>query len=276
MAFIAKNPIVAPETNSPLVPPQNTRGIFPKDDGWYEIDDKGNVSKLVADEDGKGLSSNDYTDEEKAKLEGLQDGEFYAFNFNYLTEKNESLSGEVTNVVGRVADLERTTQESINQLWGNANTKEDLANKVTTLNSNSTDTQYPSAKATYDELVKKANTTDLGLQFVNLGYFSKTEDFDKLNIANNCYGCFEIRSDKWLNARLNASVSGDFKQGYNGNVLVDTLAPNITVYFIVRQGNTITKGEGSSETTSTQIFYSGDIYLRRITEKRGRSIEFEW
>lgn len=49
MAFIAKNPIVAPETNSPLVPPQNTRAIFPKDDGWYEIDDKGNVSKLVTD-----------------------------------------------------------------------------------------------------------------------------------------------------------------------------------------------------------------------------------
>ena len=46
MAFIAKNPIVAPETNSPPVPPQNTRGIFPKDDGWYEIDDKGNITKL--------------------------------------------------------------------------------------------------------------------------------------------------------------------------------------------------------------------------------------
>ena len=158
----------------------------------------------------------------------------------------------------------------------NTSSKEDSANKVTTLDSNSTDTQYPSAKAVYDELVKKANTTDLGLQFVNLGYLSETADFDKLDITYNCYGCFRIRSDIWLNARLNASVSGDFKQGYNGNVLVDTLAPNITVYFIVRQGNTITKGEGSSETTSTQIFYSGDIYLRRITEERGRSIEFEW
>ena len=54
MAFIAKNPMVAPETNSPLVPPQNTRAIFPKDDGWYEIDDNGNVSKLIAEEDAVG------------------------------------------------------------------------------------------------------------------------------------------------------------------------------------------------------------------------------
>ena len=121
MAFIAKNPIVAPETNSPPVPPQNTRGIFPKDDGWYEIDDKGNVRKLVADEDGKGLSSNDYTAEEKTKLSELPT----------KTELDTDLSG-----------------------------KEDTANKVTTLDSNVTDTQYPSAKAVYDELVKKLNTDE--------------------------------------------------------------------------------------------------------------------
>ena len=47
MAFIAKNPIVSPQTNSPPLPPPNTRGIFPKDDGWYEIDDNGNVRKLI-------------------------------------------------------------------------------------------------------------------------------------------------------------------------------------------------------------------------------------
>ena len=111
MAFIAKNPIVAPETNSPLVPPQNTRAIFPRDDGWYEIDDKGNVSKLVTDEYGKGLSTKDYTTEEKTKLSELPT----------KTELDTDLSG-----------------------------KEDTANKVTTLDSNATDTQYPSAKCVYD------------------------------------------------------------------------------------------------------------------------------
>ena len=39
----------------------------------------------------------------------------------------------------------------------NTSSKEDTANKVTTLDENSTDTQYPSAKASYDELVKKAD-----------------------------------------------------------------------------------------------------------------------
>ena len=111
MAFIAKNPIVAPETNSPLVPPQNTRAIFPKDDGWYEIDDKGNVSKLVTDEYGKGLSTNDYTTEEKTKLSELPT----------KTELDTDLSG-----------------------------KEDTANKTLVLDSNSTHHQYPSAKCVYD------------------------------------------------------------------------------------------------------------------------------
>lgn len=238
----------------------------------------GKVDKIT----GKGLSTNDYTDEEKEKLKGLS-------NYDDTEIKNE-IGGKVDKVQGKgLSSNDYTAEEktklselpSKTELDTDLSGKEDSANKVTTLDSNGTDTQYPSAKAVYDELVKKANATDLGLQFVNLGYLSETTDFDKLDITYNCYGCFRIRSDIWLNARLNASVSGDFKQGYNGNVLVDTLAPNITVYFIVRQGNTITKGAGSSETTSTQIFYSGDIYLRTIHKTSDRiikpgGIEIEW
>ena len=253
-------------------------GLSNYDDTEIKKDINDKVDKVT----GKGLSTNDFTDEDKTKLEGLQDGQYYTQNFNYLTEQDESLSRGVMKVEGRVADHERTTQESINQLWDKANTKEDSANKVTTLDNNSTDTQYPSAKATYGELVKKADIDDLGLQFVNLDYFSETADFDKLDIVKNCYGCFRIRSDRWLTAILNASVSGDFKQGYSGSILENMAAPTITVYFIVRQGNTITKGPGSSETTSTQIFYSGDVYIRTIHEtSSNETIEdggtiFEW
>lgn len=75
------------------------------------------VDKVV----GKGLSSNDYTAEEKTKLSELPT----------KTELDTDLSG-----------------------------KEDSANKVTTLDENSTDTQYPSAKAVYDELVKKLNADE--------------------------------------------------------------------------------------------------------------------
>lgn len=76
------------------------------------------LSNKVDKVTGKGLSSNDYTAEEKTKLSKLPT----------KTELDTDLSG-----------------------------KEDTANKVTTLNSNSTDTQYPSAKAVYDELVKKTD-----------------------------------------------------------------------------------------------------------------------
>lgn len=67
---------------------------------------------------GKDLSSNDYTTAEKNKLSELPS----------KTELDNDLSG-----------------------------KEDSANKITTLDKNSTDAQYPSAKCVYDELVKKAD-----------------------------------------------------------------------------------------------------------------------
>lgn len=47
MSFIAKNPISAAQiTSSPPTPTKGTRGIFAKEDGWYEIDDKGEITKL--------------------------------------------------------------------------------------------------------------------------------------------------------------------------------------------------------------------------------------
>ena len=84
------------------------------DDSEIKEEIGGKVDKVQ----GKGLSSNDYTAEEKTKLSELPT----------KTELDTDLSG-----------------------------KEDSANKVTTLDSNGTDTQYPSAKAVYDELVKKAD-----------------------------------------------------------------------------------------------------------------------
>ena len=87
------------------------------DDSEIKEEIGGKVDKVQ----GKGLSTNDYTTEEKTKLSELPS----------KTELNTDLSG-----------------------------KEDSANKVTTLDSNATDTQYPSAKATYDELVKKLNADE--------------------------------------------------------------------------------------------------------------------
>lgn len=50
MSFMATNPILVPKvTSSPSVPIKGTRGIFAKEDGWYDIDDDGVVSKLGSD-----------------------------------------------------------------------------------------------------------------------------------------------------------------------------------------------------------------------------------
>lgn len=70
MSFNAKNPISTPViVDTPSLPPNGTRGLFPMVDGWYEIDDAGNVQKIS----GGGASSNDYTTQEKNKLAKLPD-----------------------------------------------------------------------------------------------------------------------------------------------------------------------------------------------------------
>lgn len=47
MSFIAKNPLSLPEINyAPSTPLKGTRGLYPKEDGWYDIDDNGNVSGI--------------------------------------------------------------------------------------------------------------------------------------------------------------------------------------------------------------------------------------
>ena len=91
-----------------------------------------NVSK-VDKEDGKGLSANDFTDEDKETLDNSASYSDF-----------QSLLNEVHTLYGKLK-----------------NSKEDSANKVTTLDSNSTDEQYPSAKCVYDELDKKLDKTTI-------------------------------------------------------------------------------------------------------------------
>lgn len=47
MSFNVKNPLSAPMVRkSPPPPVDGARGLFPMEDGWYDIDDDGTVSKL--------------------------------------------------------------------------------------------------------------------------------------------------------------------------------------------------------------------------------------
>lgn len=47
MSFIAKNPLSLPKVKTrPHVPADGTRGLFPKEDGWYDINSDGVVTKI--------------------------------------------------------------------------------------------------------------------------------------------------------------------------------------------------------------------------------------
>ena len=52
MSFIAKNPLTIPKASkAPSAPIQGTRGLFAKEDGWYDIDDSGNERKIISEDD---------------------------------------------------------------------------------------------------------------------------------------------------------------------------------------------------------------------------------
>ena len=96
-----------------------------------EIDEK--VDKVV----GKVLSSNDFTDAFKTKLEGIE--------HNAQVNKIEEIriNNIPATITGKAVNLTPTLHDE---------TKEDVANKVTTISSESTNAQYPTAKCVYDNL----------------------------------------------------------------------------------------------------------------------------
>ena len=52
MAYLVKNPLIASKTGeNPPNTPKGMRGIFPKDDGWYDIDENGEITKIPTKED---------------------------------------------------------------------------------------------------------------------------------------------------------------------------------------------------------------------------------
>lgn len=124
---------------------------------YYDGKIKGRLANKVDKVDGKGLSTNDYTDDDKTKLTNIASGaqvnviESVSVNGTPQTVTNKSIditmptdTGDLTNNAGYITSAAITG-------------KEDTTNKTTTITSSSTDTQYPSAKATYTELNKKVD-----------------------------------------------------------------------------------------------------------------------
>ena len=89
---------------------------------------------------------------------------------------------EVREAIARALELSMNTQQSVAG-------KENVSNKVTSISSNSTDTQYPSAKATYNALSNKENVsnkvTSISSSSTNVQYPSAKSVYDALNGKEN-------------------------------------------------------------------------------------------
>lgn len=129
--------------------------------------------------EGKGLSTNDYTTEEKNKLAGLSnydDTEIKGLidqkadsddvptkvsqlqnDSGFITKEVDDLTNYRTSAIQDVIDSGKATTTQINNLQSQIDLKENTSNKVTSITASSTDTQYPSAKAVYDELNNKVD-----------------------------------------------------------------------------------------------------------------------
>ena len=182
MAYLIKNPLIANkiDTNPPPTP-TGMRGIFPKDDGWYDVDENGEVKKIPFDGEGGGSVEIDDTltvsgaaadskvtgealDKKVDKIDkyGLSRiigvGEVGSFQPDKRWTAIEMTDGSLAKIPAYASDLENDsgfiTEEDLTN-------KEDKSNKVTELSNTSTDAQYPSAKAVYDELDLKADNQNM-------------------------------------------------------------------------------------------------------------------
>lgn len=172
--------------------------IYPIPDKWVKeiIDTK--VDKV----DGKGLSTNDYDNTEKQNVAD-----------NTLARHTHSNKIALDNVSG--------TNTGDQDITG----KEDISNKVTSINSNSTDTQYPSAKCVYDNFsLKELSVTN---------YEIETTDW----VSDSTYGAYEFnyKADIVLSGMLSSyqpevifSVADSLSENYSSFSISGT--DKITIY----------------------------------------------
>lgn len=118
----------------------------------------------VNKEEGKGLSTNDFTDDLKSKLEGIESNaevnKIETIKVNNVTQtitnksvnitvptKTSDINNDSGFITKSVSDLDNYTNNTTLQ-----STYQTKSNLVTSVSSSSTDTQYPSAKLFYDTI----------------------------------------------------------------------------------------------------------------------------
>ena len=122
---------------------------------YTALDNKQNTidssHKLSADLISDGTTNKAYTATEKTKLSGIAAGAEVNIQANWNETNSSSdayIQNKPTNVSSFTNDAGYLTQHQ------DISGKEDKSNKVTSISSSSTDTQYPSAKCVYDNVTK--------------------------------------------------------------------------------------------------------------------------
>ena len=140
------------------------------------------LSGYVPAENGKGLSSNDFTSAYKGKLDGLDaalERKLAAESAYPAWEQKAYSQGDVVSYKGELFKAFEDVPSGSGAPYDNSSwvpatigelkqdalgfTPENAANKVTTLSAQSTDAQYPSAKCVHDGLDAKANKSEMSV-----------------------------------------------------------------------------------------------------------------
>lgn len=186
------------------------------------------LSGKVNTESGKGLSTNDFSDTYKTKLNGIEVGaevniiETVKVDGTALTPDanravNVDLSGKenISNKVTSVSSSSTDTQyPSAKAVYSGLSAKENTSNKVTSMSNSSTDTQYPSAKAVYNSLDSKENTSNKVTSLTNSStdtqYPSAKAVYDELENIKEKLDENDIReTESWLKGWFAITTNND-------------------------------------------------------------------
>ena len=115
---------------------------------------------------------------------------------NTLLDAKEDKTNKVTTLSSSSTD---TQYPSAKVVYTEVNKKEDKTNKVTSLSSSSTDTQYPSAKVVYTEVNKKEDKTNkvtsISSSSTDVQYPSAKCVYDSISTKNTTYSALKTLRD---------------------------------------------------------------------------------
>lgn len=178
-------------------------------DYYYKKSDIDTQMSNKVDKDGnKVLSDNNYTNAKKTKLSNMTPADYVTSQSlssilssyvvtstlnNYYTQSeidniiNDNISTKISKstTVGLVKNdgtIDTTTYLTTHQ---DISGKENLSNKVTSLSSSSTNTQYPSAKLVYDSLNNKIDASNVDTMTATINYTDNTSETVTFYIVPN-------------------------------------------------------------------------------------------